>query len=240
MKAFKKRNYIKDRSIIIGCLIFFFVGFFLFCFSKYLSPSIVNISKLKINEVTTNIINDAVLNYKKSGVDLNTLIKSTTNEKKEIIAVDLDMENAYKILEDLAQEIRQNIQKFQFGEYKYYNMESLSVINNGLIIAIPLGAASGKHLIVNLGPKVPVKISFLENLKANLRTEVKAYGINNSLVNVYIKFDIEQNIEMPSAADSFSNEYEMLLSSKLIYGVVPNFYGGYKGGETEIVNIPVN
>lgn len=240
MKAFKKRHYEKDRLMIIVLLIFFLVCFFLAIFSKYLSPGIINITKYKVNEVTTNIVNDAVFNYKKSNTDLNNLIVTKNNKKEEIISVDVDMEQAYVMLSDLVAEIRNNIEKFQQGDYKYYNMESLSTSHNGLVISIPLGAMSGRNLIINLGPKIPVKISLLEDVKANLRTEVKEYGINNSLINLYIKIDIEQNIEMPSATKSFFYNYEMLLSSKLVYGVVPDFYGGYKGNETGIVNIPVN
>lgn len=240
MRAFKKNHYKKDRVVIVSCLIFFFICIFLTLFSKFVSPGIVNISKLKVNEVTTNIVNNAVLNYKKNNINLNDLIITKNNSKEEIIAVDINMDKAYIVLEDIMKEIRENIKKFQKGQYQYYNMESLKIVNNGLVIAIPLGAMAGKNLVVNLGPRIPVKLSLLENVKINLRTEVKQYGINNSLINLYIKVNIEQNIEMPSEAKSFFYNYEMLLSSKLVYGVVPDFFGGYKGSEEEIVNIPVN
>ena len=198
------------------------------------------VSKLKVNEVTNNIINDAVLNYKKSKQNLNELIITSLNSKNEIISVDVDMEKSYIFMENVVSEIRNNIRKFQYGEYKYYNMESLSVIDRGLVIAIPLGAITGKNLVVNLGPRIPVKISLLENVKGSIRTEVKNYGINNSLINVYLKIEIEQNIEMPSATNSFNNYYEMLISSKLIQGKVPSFFGDWSNKESEIVNIPVN
>lgn len=221
-------------------IIFFFVCFFLVFFSKYLSVGIIRISKLKVNEVTNNIINDAVFNYKKNNQDLNSLIITSLNSKNEIISVDVDMDKSYILMEGVVSEIRENIKNFQLGDYNYYNMESLSTIENGMVIAIPLGAVTGKNLVVNLGPRIPVKLSLLENVKGSIRTEVKDYGINNSLINVYLKIEIEQNIEMPSATDSFYNNYEMLLSSKLIHGIVPSFFGDFKNKESEIVNIPVN
>lgn len=240
MKLFKKKNYFKDRIVIVSCLVFCFVCLFLFYFSENLSPGIIKISKLKVNEVTTNIINDAIFNYRKSDVALNNLIVTQNNSNGEIITIDVDMEQAYILMENIVEEIRANIKKFQEGDYKYYNMESLSTIENGMVISLPLGAVTGKNLVVNLGPKIPVKLSLLENVKANIKTEVKEYGINNSLVNIYLKLNIEQNIEMPSSTDSFYNDYEMLLASKLVQGTVPDFFGGYKEKETEIVNIPVN
>lgn len=240
MKRFRKRKSKKNQILFILIIIFFLVCFFLYYFSITWSKGIINISKLKVNEVTTNIVNDAVFNYKKSNQNLNELIKTSVNNKNEIISVDVDMEKGYIVLEEVVNEIRENIKKFQYSDYEYYNMESLSYIDNGIVIAIPMGAITGQNLIVNLGPKIPVKISLLENVRGSIRTEVEDYGINNSLLNVYLKIEIEQNIEMPSATDSFYNTYEMLLSSKLIQGVVPSFIGEFKDSESELVNIPVN
>lgn len=238
MKRFKKINR-KNQILKIILLIFFGVCLFLYYFSIKWSKGIINISKLKVNEITTNIVNDAVFNYKKSNVDLNGLIITYTNKNEELVSVDVDMEKGYELMQSVVGEIRKNIRKFQETDYKYYNMEALSYINNGIVIMIPMGAITGQNLIVNLGPKIPVKMSLLENVKGSIKTEVKDYGINNSLINVYLKIEIEQNIEMPSATNSFYNQYEMLISSKLIHGTVPNFIGNFKDSESEIVNIPV-
>jgi len=240
MKRFRKSQNIKNQIIIVFLIITFFVCFFIYFFSIKWSAGIIRISKLKVNEVTTNIVNDAVLNYKKSENNINDLIKIVVNKNDEIISVDIDMEKGYSLLEGIVNEIRNNIKKFQQTDYLYYNMESLSYVRNGIVISIPMGAVTGKNLIVNLGPKIPVKLSLLENVKGVIRTELKDYGINNALLNVYIKIEIEQNIEMPSATKSFYNTYEMLIASKMIQGTVPSFISEFKGQKSEIVQIPVN
>ena len=89
MKAFRKSHYEKDRIVIVSCLIFFLVCMFIFIFSKYVSPGIINISKLKVNEVTTNIVNDAIFNLKKNNTKLDDLIITKNNSKEEIISVDI-------------------------------------------------------------------------------------------------------------------------------------------------------
>jgi len=240
MRRFKGKKNKKNQIIFVFIIIFVFVCFFLYFFSVTWSKGIINISKLKVNEITTNIVNDVIFNYKKSKQNLNDLIKTSVNSKNEIISVDVNLEKSYLLMESVVNEIRNNIKKFQNTDYNYYNMESLKYVNNNIIIAIPMGAITGQNLIVNLGPKIPVKLSLLENVKGSIKTEVKNYGINNSLLNVYLKIEIEQNIEMPSATNSFYNSYEMLLSSKLIQGKVPSFIGEFKNSESEIVNIPVN
>ena len=240
MRRFKKRNIFKQNILIIFLIISSFVIFLLYFFSVYWSLGIVKISKLKVNEITNNIINDAVLNYRNSDAKLNDMIKIVLNKNQDIISVDVDMEKGYMLLENIVNEIRNNIKQLQYGKYSYYNMESLGYVNNGIIISIPMGAITGKKLIVNLGPKIPIKLSLLENVKGTIRTEVLDYGINNALLNIYIKIKIEQNIEMPSASDSFYNNYEMLIASKMIQGKLPSFISQFKGQESEIVQVPVN
>lgn len=240
MKRFRKKRVLYNKLFFIILIISFFVVLFLYYFSVYWSVGIVKISKLKVNEITTNIVNDAIFNYKKNNIDLKDLLIVSINDQSEIISVDIDMEKGYVLLEDVVNEIRNNIKKLQSSDYKYYNMESLSYLNNNVVISIPMGAITGQNLIVNLGPKIPVKLSLLENVKGSIKTDAKDYGINNSLLNVYLKFEIEQNIEMPSATDSFFNNYEMLIASKMIQGRIPSFIGQFKGSESEIVNIPVN
>ena len=239
MKRFKKSQDLKNRVMLVFVIIFSFVCFFLYYFSVKWSVGIIKISKLKVNEVTNNIVNDAVFNYKKNDKNLNSLIKTVVNKNDEIINVDIDMEKGYVLLEGIVKEIRNNIKDFQYTNYKYYNMESLMYVNNGIVISIPMGAITGKNLIVNLGPRIPVKLSLLENVKGVIRTEIEDYGLNNALLNVYIKIEIEQNIEMPSATDSFYNNYEMLIASKMIQGTVPNFIGQFKGQESDVIQIPV-
>ena len=240
MKRFKQCKKFKNKVMSVIVMIFILVCFFIYYFSIKWSVGLINISKLKVNEITNNIINDAVFNYKKNKIDLNNLITTKVNKNDEIINIDIDIEKGYILLEGIVNEIRNVIKKFQLTEYKYYNMEALSYVQNGIIISIPMGAITGKNLIVNLGPKIPVKLSLLENVKGVIRTEVKEYGINNALLNVYIKIEIEQNIEMPSATNSFYSTYDMLIASKLIQGTVPNFIGNFKGGESELLQIPVN
>ena len=87
---------------------------FLIYFSTYLSVGIVRISKLKVNEVTNNIINDAILNYKQSNQSLNDLIVTSLNSKNEIISVDVDMETAYILMRKVVNEIKALVDS---GEY---------------------------------------------------------------------------------------------------------------------------
>ena len=161
MRRFKKQKNINNNVLIISLVITFFVCIFLYIFSVYWSVGIVRISKLKVNEVTNNIVNDAIFNYKKQNLNINNLICVNVNNNNEVISVDVDMESGYVLLEGVVNEIRNSIKKFQYSDYEYYNMEALNYVNNGIVISIPMGAITGQNLIVNLGPKIPVKLSLL-------------------------------------------------------------------------------
>ena len=55
---------------------------------------------------------------------------------------------------------------------------------------------------------------------------VEDYGINNSLIKLYVNISIEQYIEMPIDKDKNVMNYKFLIASKLVNGKVPDFYNG--------------
>ena len=80
-------------------------------------------------------------------------------------------------------------------------------------------------LLANLGPKIPIKASFLYNIESNVDVTVSDYGINNALINLYIIINLKIVIEMPTESEVSNISYKYLIASKLINGVVPDFIG---------------
>ena len=112
--------------------------------------------------------------------------------------------------------------------------------NNGIVVFMPIGVATNNTLFARLGPKVPVKVSFLENVDAYVDVEVENYGIKNSLIKLYINMKVEEIVELPIEKDRNNIEYKFLIASKLVNGEVPNILGGSIDGSSSIVNSGVN
>ena len=80
--------------------------------------------------------------------------------------------------------------------------------------------------VANLGPVIPLRMSFLGQVSSHLKTKVTSYGINNLLLEVYVEVEIKEKISLPKSSDIVAIKVEAPLSIKVISGVVPNYYGG--------------
>ena len=105
---------------------------------------------------------------------------------------------------------------------------------------MPVGVAFKNSLFSGIGPRIPIKVSFLENIDAYVDVVVENYGINNSLIKLYINIDIEEVLEMP-VKNRYSNvKYKFLIASKIVNGEVPSILGSGINKSSNIVNSGVN
>lgn len=241
MKRFyvKKNNFInKRKNLFIYILTFVLImDIFLFnIFKDNLSYNIVYIAKGKIEELTKYHLNDTIKKF--LNVDTNDYIKINLVNNK-IISVDINNNKCNSLLKDIINDVEENIENIEKGKIEnYHNLEMLRG-NNGVVVFIPMGVIFNNSLFSRLGPRIPVKVSFLENLSAYVDVEVENYGINNSLLKLYINIDIEEMVELPIEKTRSTFGYRFLLASKLINGEVPDMLGGV-GSSSNIVNTSVN
>ena len=99
----------------------------------------------------------------------------------------------------------------------------------------PIGLATNNVYLSHLGPKVPVKISFLSSLVTGIKTDVTNYGINNVMLSIYLDVDVTNNIIVPMLDKDISGHYEVLLASKVVMGNVPTYIGNMLESKSPIV-----
>ena len=101
-------------------------------------------------------------------------------------------------------EISKNLKLVEIGKINSLNinLKELSDIDyeeikNGLVYYIPAGNLTGSILTNNLGPKIPLKFNMSGDVISQITTDVKEYGINNSLLEVKLKVKASMIITMP-------------------------------------------
>ena len=238
MKRFyKKKNFnMKSKIGIIVCFIIILDIIFFNLFSGRLGKSISYSAMIKIEELTKFYLNDTIKKY--LNIDTNDYIKLNL-VNNNIVNVDIDNNKCNVLLNNIINDLESNVFKIESGKITdYHNLEMLRS-NNGVVVFMPIGVATNNTLFSRLGPKVPVKVSFLENVDAYVDVEVESYGINNSLIKLYINIKIEEIVELPIEKDRNNIEYKFLLASKLINGEVPDMLGTISGS-SNIVNSSVN
>ena len=218
VSIFKK---VMITSIITFCIVIKIVSHF----SYALSEAIINTADALIKRENTMIFKQAFSNKEKYGVDLNDLIIVSKNSKDEIVMIDFNIKECERLMMSIVEEMNEPINE---------------ISNGGYLLNIPLGYMTNSPLLLNLGPKMPLKVSTTDVVLGSVETKVSEFGINNAMVELYIKFQIEYNAIVPLKSGTYREEYSALVASKIVHGSVPSFYNGGFMRESETINLPIS
>ncbi len=245
------KNRFKKRIIIKRYNIYLFIFFIVFIYSfniikninNNITPKLLEISNDKIEEITIDIINKSFSKEALGSLNINDILLISKNNNNEIVSVDFKLDNAYEKLRNSIEILQNSLNDLEKGNYKY-NDDSYETYldcsnNNGFIFKIPLGFATNKIFLASFGPKIPVRIEFVGSVQGNIYTKITDYGINNSLIEVYIKLILKEKIILPVKSIKKNNKTNVLLASKIIQGKVPTFYNGILENNSNIIDIPI-
>lgn len=246
MKRAKLRNTksfkLKPSTIISFVFLFicFFCWYFFSVFNKKITPKLVEVATRNIDKLTYNLFNDYTIMENFDDEVLSNVLTIHKNKKDEIINISYNMKNAYAVINVIANRLKNDYQSIESGNKKieYYD-EELSDMNDGLILSIPIGVASDKIFLANLGPKIPIKVKFIGTILTNLKTRVQNYGINNVLIEIYVDVSLTHEITTPVTFQNKELNYEILIGAQVISGEVPSYYGGLYETKSNILNVPL-
>lgn len=238
MRMFKIRKKVKKTKVgvIILTLVLFFTSLFYQLYGVYSKDTILDVAKIKLNDFMKNFLSSNI-GYdliKDEGIE-NVLVINK-NKDNEILYVNYDLDIAYKLLEVITKELENNIQELKTGNV---NDTSLYQNNEVLMLKLPFFIGSKNPLLVSLGPKIYVPLNFSGAILTNLKTEIKDYGLNNALVEMYVTIKINIDILYPYNKSKEEINYDVLIASSIINGRIPSFYGGVIDTKSNNVSIPI-
>ncbi len=222
--------------LILSLSIFFFMKF-----NEKITPKLLHVAEESINKLNETILTNYRVKDIYPQVDLENAILITKNSKEEIISIDFNLENVYKALSIITGYLQESTENSNVRKeiLKYYN-EDLSSGLDSIILSVPIGVASDKIYLANLGPRIPVKISYMGYIGSSVRIKLENYGINNVLISIYIDCFITNAFITPSIEKEIYHEYNILVASKIIQGIVPEYYGGLMEARSNVLNVPIN
>ena len=201
LKERLKRKY----YILITFLISLFLFIIIFSlYSKKLNP--------KLNDYIDFLVKDEI--YKKviksnnfiTNEEVNDILYIDKNNSNEIVYLDYDIDKTYKLLNKYIDSLKKDNSKSK-------------------ILTVPFFIASDNIIISSLGPKVKFKYEIIDNVKGKIKTKVTDFGVNNALVEMYFELEIGYLVVIPMNKKESVLKTEILISSKVINGKVPTFYG---------------
>ncbi len=219
--------------------------FFLFLLGERVNPILVNYLSSEVERITSNVVDSTINDLLTQEIN-DSLFFITKNDKNEVEMIDYNTEKVNLLLKKINQSIYSKLYNLEEGNINQLFLSSsltgidYRFIDSGIVCEIPLGSLSGNGFLANLGPIIPVKMSFLGQVSSNLKTKVTSYGINNLLLEIYIHVEIKEKISLPKSSEVATVKIEAPLSLKIISGVVPNYYGGIIDKSSQTTFFPVN
>ena len=205
-------------SIIIILLSYIMIKLFTIKSEKllfeYTKKESISLSTILINkalyEVTFNNNYDGFININKTNDDM--------------LDISLDNKKVNELLFLVNENILKNINILEKGKYNYLDVEYLDKSN--FIFNVPIGVIYDIPILIGIGPKIPFKIDIIGNTNNNVYTNIKAYGINNSIIEVILNINMNIQIILPFTSKEININKDIPLDTKIIEGKVPTYYGG--------------
>lgn len=240
MKRFKSRKKLDITKILmlVITLVFFFTSCLYFIYFKKANSRIIDVAEIKLNQFMNYFLSNNIGYDILNSQELENILIINKNSDGEILYVDYNLDQAYKVLDNVTNVLESQLTSLREGETNI-NDKDIFINKNILVLKIPFLISSKNILLSNLGPKIYVPVNFNGAILTNLKSKITNYGMNNALVELYITINITTNIISPLSEKSNVIDYEVLIASNVINGRVPTVYGGLIQSESSTISIPI-
>lgn len=220
MKRFKRHKEINFLWIYI-LLIIIEVVWSINSLGKLISPKLINIVKNNIVYYDNLLVEEYVDTKELRSNLIDDLISLDKNKEEEIINIDINTAKAYELMGNIVKELKNKTDSY--GDVDAYAKNK----RGSMVLRYPIGLASSNILLNNLGYRIPLKLALNSNVLTGIKTKVTNYGLNNALIEVYLKVSFISNVIYFGLDDSINSDYEILLASRMVMGRVPDMFNGY-------------
>ena len=100
-------------------------------------------------------------------------------------------------------------------------------IKNGILCDVSIDSIQDFSLFANVSPTIPIKLMFNDQLNSDIDVDIKEYGINNVIIQVYLVIKIKEQIIMPLSSKRSNIVIREPISIDIIRGQLPEYYNNY-------------
>lgn len=230
-----RRRPLARRHILLLTIILFFIILFLsfWLIDRGIRPVLMEIAELKTIEFATRTINSAVKSTEDMSFD--DLMEIDYDNNGHVSTLGWNSEAVNRALRSATERAEYFLYGMNKGEQIDIDDPNLEPIEFGdsvgdlaakdpTVVEIPLGQATGNTVLANLGPKIPVHFEIVGSLRSDVTHEVKEFGVNAALFEIYIPVTVNIQIVIPFSTMTREVSTRVFIDSRVIMGDVPEFY----------------
>lgn len=217
----------KLKTIILIILLTTFSSLFLLSIlGKRLSPILARYVNVEARRFASNIIGSTVNDIVAEGISEDLFKLNSSENKVEIL--DYNTKQVNLLLSKINKSIHQKLTNLEDGYIENmpisesFKLEKIT--KNGIVCRVPMGSLRKNSLFVNVGPSIPIKMSFVGQVESSLKTTIKEYGINYLAIEISVHVTVEEQVLMPTMSRKETLNIEAPLTVKIIQGKIPNYY----------------
>lgn len=238
----------KHLLIMTTILFLIAVSFSIWVIDVRIKPTIMAIATDKTREYATRTINAAVKSTE--NLDFDSLVNVSYDSNNNVALLGWNAAVVSKTL----REATERAEYFLYGMNQGRPLESIDdpdveelEFSDGVegiprrdptVIEIPMGMVTGSTVLANLGPKIPVHFEIIGSVQTNIVHEVKEFGVNAALFEIYIPVTVDVQIVIPFSTDVTEISTDVFVDSRVIMGRVPEFYNAGGGGNGPMISVP--
>lgn len=186
---------------------------------------------VEVERLTNNIVNVKVDEVIKN-INLNDLFL-IQHEENSNVRMSYDTKKINELKSNINRAIQDELMELDNGNIDSYFIPTrikngkFKNIKKGILCDVSLGSVRGSTLFANFGPTIPIRLLFSSQLNTDIDINVREYGINNAIVEVYLVIYIKEQITMPLTSKRRKIKIKDPLMIDIIHGKIPDYYGGY-------------
>lgn len=235
------------RSLfLLTSILFLFVVFLtIWIIDRGIKPTLMDIAEEKTIEFATRTINSAVKSTE--NITFDDLIDMNVDNNGNVSTLGWNSSAVNEALRTATDRAEYFLYGMNKGETLDIDDPDLKPIEFGdsvgdlaakdpTVVEIPIGQATGNTILANLGPKVPVHFEIVGSLRSDVVHEIKEFGVNAALVEIYIPVTVNVQIVIPFSTSVAEVSTRVFIDSRLVMGSVPEFYSSGTDGPS--ISIP--
>jgi sporulation protein YunB len=196
---------------------------FLLIINYRLKTTLKRYIDIEVERITSHVVNQSIKDINISSSDYIYLNDDSN------YSYNFSVLNEYK--DRLSKRIQEYFSYIENGDYsKYpsyvqqYDTQKYKNVKKGYLCEISFNSIMNSVLFSNVGPTIPVKITFIGTTNVNIDIKTKEYGINNVIVETYAIIDIVNEISLPITTKKVTVKVKEPITVDIVKGVVPNYY----------------